>query len=319
MRGRILLFDIARVLCALVVIAFYHMTDYVHNGAELRNGYDWMATSALACFTFISGFFLGKKRIEYKSFFVSRLKRFFIPLVLTSVLLSLNGWFDSIEQFLFTITGLSCFFLPQPPTLWFFSMMIVFYLLTPFILIKPNGNIWQILIHGAVCMGVFLLLFHFNMLDVRLLYYFPFYVAGILTNEISVFRLVRDIKITIFCILILSVMIVFSMHKSYIDLAIINASGVLLVMTISFYIEKYSTKRIKKLFECLSYSSMFAYLFHRGIYGIAIFLYKNILNEPFLPWLIIPVVLVTIFAISYFAQKSYDMFITGFLEHNHNG
>lgn len=313
------MFDIARVLCALVVIAFYHMTDYVHNGAALRNGYEWIATSTLACFTFISGFFLGKKRIDCKSFFVSRLKRFFIPLVLTSVFLFLGGWFDSIKQFLFTIMGLSCFFLPQPPTLWFFSMMIVFYFLTPFILINQNCNIWKPLINGAMCMGVFSLLFYFGMLDVRLLYYFPFYVTGILTSEKTVFRLVRDIKITIFCVLILCAMTIFSMHKSYMYLVVINASGVLLIMTLSFYIGKYSTKRVKKLFECLSYSSMFAYLFHRGIYGIAILLYKNILNEPFLPWTIIPVVFVTIFTVSFFAQKSYDMVITGFLDRKYNG
>lgn len=314
MKGRILMFDVARVLCTLVVVAFYHMTDYLYNGAELRSGYSWMATSSMACFTFISGFFLGKKELDCKSFFVSRLRRIFIPLVLTSVLLYFGGWFDSGRQFLFTITGLSCFFLPQPSTLWFFSMIIVFYFLTPFITTKRPG---KTLIHGAVCMGVFLLLFHFSMLDIRLLYYFPFYIAGILITETTVLRLVRDIKITVLCILILCVMTNLSTRESYSDLAVINTSGVLLVMTTSFYIEKYSTRKIKYLFECLSYSSMFAYLFHRGIYGITGLFYKHFLNESYLPALIIPAVLVTIFAVSYFAQKTYDLLITNFSNRKH--
>lgn len=313
MKGRILMFDIARVFCTLVIVAFHHMTDYIRNGAELRDGYGWLVTSSLACFTFISGYFLGKKRIDCKSFFISRLKRFFIPLVLTSVLLSFGGWFDSIWQFLFTITGLSCFFLPQPSTLWFFSMIIVFYFLTPFITAKRPG---KTLIHGAVCMSVFLLFFHFNMLDIRLLYYFPFYIAGILINEMTVLQLVRDIRITVLCILILCVMTNIN-HESYSDLAVINASGVLLIMTISFYIGKYSTRKIKYLFKCLSYSSMFAYLFHRGIYGMAGLFCKHFLHEPYLPALIIPVVLVTIFAVSYFTQKTYDLLITDFSNRKH--
>lgn len=309
------MFDIARVLCILVIVAFHHMTDYIRNGVELRDGYGWLVTSSLACFTFISGYFLGKKELDCKSFFVSRLKRFFIPLVLTSVLLSFGGWFDSIWQFLFTITGLSCFFLPQPSTLWFFSMMIVFYFLTPY-LSQRNGPA-KTLIHGAVCMGVFLLLFHFNMLDIRLLYYFPFYIAGILITGMTVLRLVRDVRITVLCILILCVMTNLSTHESYPDLAVINASGVLLIMTISFYIGKYSTRRIKSMFECLSYSSMFAYLFHRGIYGMAGLFYKHFLHEPYLPVHIIPAVLVTIFAVSYFAQKTYDLLITDFSNRKH--
>jgi len=108
-----------------------------------------------------------------------------------------------------------------------------------------------------------------------------------------------------------------STYESYLDLAVINASGVLLIMTISFYIGKYSTRRIKYLFECLSYSSMFAYLFHRGIYGMAGLFYKHFLHEPYLPALIIPAVLVTIFAVSYFAQKTYDLLVTDFSNRKH--
>lgn len=311
MKERLLLFDIVRSLCVLYVVAFYHMTDYVSNGIWIRYGQGWVASTVMACFVFISGFFLGKRRLDCKSFYLSRLRRFFVPLVLTSILLSLGGWFDSIEQFVFTITGLSCFFLPQPPTLWFFSMIIVFYFLTPFIVAKADANKLPVLIRGTVCMAVFLLFYRLDMLDNRLLDYFPFYVTGLVTTEKTVFRLVGSIKITLLCLLVLYTMLTYSECGSFPSLLIVHASAMVLIMTFSFYIGKYSSEQIKILFSQISYASMFAYLFHRGIYGAAAILFRKYLDSAFLPWSAVAFIIIIIFVISWFAQKMYDKFLLG--------
>ena len=108
MKERIVLFDIARSLCVLEIVGFWHMLDYINcNNIYVRTIGCGITYSVLACFTFISGFFLGQKETSTKKFYYSRLKRFFLPLLLTSLCFLCIGWFDSIQLFIFTITGLT--------------------------------------------------------------------------------------------------------------------------------------------------------------------------------------------------------------------
>lgn len=139
MKKRILFFDIARTLCVLYIVGFWHMLDYYQLSNEFVNC-NFITTGVLSCFTFLSGLFLGKKNISIKEFYVSRFKRFALLLYVSAISFYVVGYIDDVSTLIGTITGLSCFGLPWARTLWYFSMMILFYLMTPFLLYKIEYN-----------------------------------------------------------------------------------------------------------------------------------------------------------------------------------
>ena len=129
MKQRELSFDIARAFCMLYIIGVWHFDDYLpcENHFILKYG-NVLTICVLASFTYISGFFMGKKHLTVSEFYLNRLKRFYILFFIASILMFL--WKDPL-LFVKTITGVSNFVTPYPTTLWYISMLMVFYFVTP--------------------------------------------------------------------------------------------------------------------------------------------------------------------------------------------
>ena len=310
MKERILLFDIARALCVIEIVCFFHILDYIDiSNYEIKFIGGNITNSVLSCFTFISGFFLGKKKLEIKSFYASRLKRFLIPLLLSCIILYLGGWFSSFQQLIFTITGLSCFIGPQPLTLWYFSMLIIFYLLTPFIVPTKNERKKSIIfLNTAIIYILFWCLYWSDFLDIRLLLLFPFYVLGIFINQTNVFKIISNpiIGITCLVIYILQTMYI-DAQTSILERIITNTLGIYTILFISNLIDKYLTFS-HKLFSFLAYSSMFAYLFHREVYQLFKILSERIWGTTTIPISLVILMICILFIFSFWGQKLYDLF-----------
>lgn len=134
-------FDIARCLCMIYVIAIFHLTQYLGDGQEyyLNNTKlgSCFVTSALGVFSLISGYFIGLKYSfmnikEVRSFYKKRLVRFY-PLFFISAIALWIIDFNSLGKTICALTGIACF-VPvelRPNTLWYISMLMVFYLITP--------------------------------------------------------------------------------------------------------------------------------------------------------------------------------------------
>ena len=175
---RIISFDVARALCIIYIVGVWHLSDYTVYGKEILGVYGSILTkSALACFTFLSGFFLGKKDCKPYSFYVGRFKRFYPLFFIACLTAFIGGWFTDGRQFLFTVSGLSNFVLPYPKTYWYMSMLLVFYMITPAILWKKNA-----VMGGAISLmiGVLFLILIYVInnvcpIDTRFSFYFPFY------------------------------------------------------------------------------------------------------------------------------------------------
>lgn len=61
--GREVGMDCSRAVCALYIVSFWHLSEYI--GINIWNSVTYQAThGVLATFTFISGYFLGKKKVE---------------------------------------------------------------------------------------------------------------------------------------------------------------------------------------------------------------------------------------------------------------
>lgn len=213
MTKRVLFFDVARALSILWIVCVWHPIDYISWEWEWAFRYVTVDITliALACFTFISGFFLGKKKISALTFYKNRTRRFLLPLFFSALCQSVIGWFNSIWQFIFTITGLSCFILPQPGTLWYMAMLIIFYALTPPLLYNLEDKRWKIIVRAGVIYIIFFILYKLGYCDERMLMYFPFYVAGMYFTMDKIIKYVTSTRMLVSSMCIFTVTYILSM------------------------------------------------------------------------------------------------------------
>lgn len=99
---RIKYVDIARALCVIWIVCFWHMNQYLIDECKIFPSDSYIREVALnitdgvlALFTLISGYFMSKKEVYDKKgileFYKKRLLRFEIPLILSCVCLVAMG------------------------------------------------------------------------------------------------------------------------------------------------------------------------------------------------------------------------------------
>ena len=306
MAKRVSLFDIARFLCILEIVSFWHLFDYVQP-TQIKHHFFLLTNSVLVCFSFLSGLFLSKKNLSFKEFYLSRFLRFYPLFFLSSVTFYLTSKSMSTMQLFHTLTGLGCFCLPAPKTLWYFSMLVFFYLITPFLLMNLNWNDSStksktILMRSAIIYIILLAINYISPIDNRLLLNYPFYILGFFI-PIDFFP---TKKISFHLTLIISTGILLFITKEiplYIYNIIFSFGVFLSIISISALIDILLNEKIKKLFTLGAYSSMCAYLFHRQIYGAFV---KVFGEDGIVPYYALPLMCIILFITSYFIQKSYD-------------
>ena len=297
-RDRKIEFDVARALCVIWIIVFWHSSDFFSKRycLFLTKNFSYLTDSILATFTFMSGYFLSKYRFENTTdifvFFKKRIQRFFIPLLVSSCILYTIGWYESIAQLLIQMLGLSMFVLPAPKTLWYFSMIIFFYLITP-ILLNKKGWIYAVILYFLLCLLL-------NIIDKRILIFLPFYICGLRINDIKKYFHIYYLKsYTALLFIIMCSACLFVEYKWYVSMFISFCGGGAI-----YHISKQITQKQKNItiFSYISYSSMFAYISHR-IYFTLLY---NYMKES---KLILVIVLCVIFVTSYYLQKTYDILL----------
>lgn len=198
---------------------------------------------------------------------------------------------------------------PQPLTLWFFAMMIVFYFVTPFLLhhlhiFSHSYDLWIFLARATIfyCM---LIMFHiFFPTDYRLLVYYPFYVGGILFPISSLHNLERKWYLLLtfaFLLLVTGIKV-----DIYVLSELMQALGsVILILLTSSILEKIKKRGFVYAVEFMSYISMTAYLFHRVVYSLVLRVFH--VEDVSFGWIL---AMITILFISAFImQKGYDKII----------
>lgn len=297
--NRILYFDIARSVCVIYIICFWHIGDYI--GISYPKLFTDITTGVLATFTFLSGLFLSKKRMSICEFYKRRLSRFFFLFLIACITYYMAGSIKSSSQLLLAITGLSCFMPPQPMTLWYFCMLIVFYFITPFILYKANST--KILLARAVSSFI-ILAFVITICggDHRIPQYLVFYLLGffiplgILKSEkIASWVLIWG---ALFCV-------ISKYYPSKVCTDFIFPLGVIcLLITLAYFLEKVINAFMKKAIVTISYLSMAAYLFHRQWYGIFKIIFMK--DGQLLPYFIVPIMIFSLLVVAWCIQYLYD-------------
>ena len=279
--NRIIYLDTARVLSMLWIVAALHLMSSVEGQPVFTSkNSNCITVSALATFTFLSGFFLSSKvknKNDVIPFYLRRLQRFY-PLYFISCvsmlfarIISGNEAMMSIRQLILSLLGLATVVGPSPITLWYFSMLILFYLMTPFISLSDKH------ISNIIWLIAPLSLFAFSALvlngDIRMIIYYPIYYISIVIGksykdeiiEAKVDKKYLLVDILLLCISILVYNSVDNKIYSILSQLTISLFSVPLVLYIS---KKISNRFICSIISVLSYSSLCVYLFHSQIYWV---------------------------------------------------
>lgn len=267
----------------------------------------------------MSAYFMKRKTInawnDCKAFYVSRLKRFWFPFLLSATSLYVIGavvhkpWFNSPLNFLLSLFGLSVFKGPLPSTLWFMVMMMFLYFLTPLWLAVKKKSVQLFM---AVALMVALWMMNKNgWCDSRLLYYVPMYFAGLLLpNECLDYIEARK---WLLLLLSLSVFIGFVYFAgetlSTTMMWLLEVIGAAMFFSLSSILSESSI--VKQIASVVSYSSMNMYLFHRQIYLFFLFalnigMFPNFHDATIPLWISLIIVIPSIILSSFLMQRVYD-------------
>ena len=311
--------DCARALSMLWIVGVYHLRGYtsVSLSPSVTRMFEVLTLVALATFTFLSAFFLGNKEFfhfhEVWSFYKRRLLRIY-PLFLASCVtlycLGMIGggvkYFTSPKQFLLTLVGLGCFVTPAPKTVWYVSMLLFFYLLTPFVLYHFTLSWKVVLVRLVGGSAIFLLIYALDdakllSVDGRFFRHFVIY-FGVLLLASALQRLVASPRGrfgVLFGVPVLASALWFpdgcesALVISLLGIAFFCGLGKCLV----------ECKPISIVSSWIGFGSMVAYLFHRQFFAVFVKCFG--IFSP----LLAAILLILLIVISYYCQVCYDFLL----------
>lgn len=311
---RIIEFDFIQGLCMLYIVGFWHLNNYLNpifrfSGATAMF-LEGVTTAVLATFTFISGYMLRKYEFstfcDVLYFYKKRLMRFYPLFVLSALCMLVLHGIDA-NQFLLGITGLAMFS-PQPlNTLWFISMLMLFYLLTP--IVKTNGIVrgWGGHILPIAILVLFAVLCMHGNADSRLFRYALLYAIGLNCRELQLKKRIWMIVAVISAIISIF-LLYYGRLTNDLQFVVVAISGVALILSLGFLIP---VGKIEKPIQFFAYSSMAAYLFHREIFGVSLFFFGTMGEiERYMTWSLAIITLCVTFIVSWVIQQIYDKAIS---------
>ena len=329
--------DVLRAASMFYIVGFWHLLDYPASGIEWHGfwhlldypgaGLEWhhnavtyrLTVLVLAIFVMISGYTIGNKSMELKpgiicNFYIERFWRLYPPLVLASILflvLGIGSWSILVKGL--TFTGM--FFIPPPPTLWFVDLIVIFYLIAPFLIrLRPNISLFA-LFSVLILTSMFTyhkLTYH---MDHRLFIYFPSFAAGVFMSK----RPIPSSLLSCAGLLALAAAALFStldrpvesLDQDFRSTPWALAGSLFVFVTV---LNAGKHWRDRKFVFNLSVASYFMYLLHRPVYTVGIWLFPS--NETMLQSIfLIAVCLPLTGFISWYCQHSYDkiLSVSGFV------
>lgn len=318
--NRIPFFDTARVISMLWIVCIWHLSASMRSFPDLSSPICASITvAALSTFTFISAFFVSGRvtlKKDIVPFYKKRLARFYILYIISCISMVIAKYLSGSEnmmtmrQLILSLLGLSAILGPAPITLWFFSMLMFFYIITPFVDLIPQIKrkmVALVLLYGLIAGAIFT----FDG-DFRVLVFYPSYCLGLLLNEKTkvsfksgkVFkeRRFKEFALLNTVLLVLCIMLYaehFDSNYWFLYRTPIAIFSITTVLVISNYI---SVAHVRRIVQFGSYISMCVYLFHSQAFWVAELVFgKMNFVEAYL--FVVPLLFYT----CWLAQKGYDI------------
>ncbi len=262
--------DYLKSITMLYIVGYWHLFDYTDAFPGYINPVSENITIAvLGLFTFISGFLSGKsvvKAARIKDFYTKRLIRIY-PLYFVAVILFFicreNDFITSVKSFL----CVSMLYSPAPRTLWFITMIMLFYLAAPFLVkLSINSKKYFVAVVSTIIALVSLMVV-FKTLDIRLILYLPCFCLALYCAAHDVENRFLNFKSAIAC-LIAGLLLLFINTDVWTIEKLKQIPFILSLSYLIFAVSYRSQNWFPKigLISFLSFSSYAMYLFHRPIY-----------------------------------------------------
>lgn len=306
---RVGFFDCARALCMLYIVCVWHLYRNIQWNINLDTPlFNSITRGALAAFFFISAYFLGKRPVrsfrDALGFYKKRLLRFY-PLyfiactsLLAVFLITGVEYIESVRQYVLTLFGLSTIFTPAPATVWFISMLILFYLITP--LVNALGKAWQKAACIAVLFALLLILRQAGFeADARLLLYLPVYGLGLILAKTEIPQKPCLPALLVSLAAFIAGVLLSARFDAFAMQYLVMLPFIPLVIEAGKIIA--CCGPLERIFKFISYGSMVAYLFHRQFFGVLL----SILGK-FPVWFAYLLVVPALLAVSWLVQRIYD-------------
>lgn len=304
--------DFLRAGCILYIVGYWHLVPYTDAFPGYANSLtECLKDVALGTFVFCSGLLLAGRRIALtraavSAFYMRRVVRIYPLYVVALVLFGAAGLADR-TVIVNAILLLSMFNPPAPYTLWFVSMIMTFYLATPF-LARLAEFPYRYLLTG-ILMLVCAVLVHerVHTLDTRFIQYLPCFLFGIAYKRMAgLERLVRP-RTALLLVLMIPAFLLYQLQHGAGGSAAMGRIPAVLVGTLLLF---QSTTLLARRYNSpgvlrLAYASFCIYLFHRVIFQLSIDLYfpaDGVARLAYLLGVALPATVV----ISYYAQCAYD-------------
>ena len=309
--------DVLRGISILWIVGFWHLFDYTEAFPSYQNKMTFRATEvALGVFVLLSGYLLGDRKIEGRHsllrFAGARFVRIYPPFIVAISLFylcGLCGW----EALAKSAVGISMFWPPNPPTLWFISMLLIFYAVAPALIFIARGR--SMAGFTMICVGSTALLYLLStFIDIRIAIYFPIFAAGIFLANKSGSESRPNVCLLV-GLLVVAVLIPdegsYGPQLTAASTSLFALSGALILFRAAKNVSK-DTIPLFPLWAVLGFAGYFMYLFHRPVFNVMHRLYfpeQGALQIAYLILVCLPVVVV----LSYFGQKVYDQSIVPLL------
>lgn len=272
--------DLLRGVSILFIVGFWHLLNYTTAFPGYANPLTVrLKIIILATFVFISGYFIGLKKLSLNNtdilnFYKKRLLRIY-PLYLFA--LAIFSLYDTT-----TATGtikaalsLSMLIKPAPPTLWFVTMLILFYIAAPFMAhaSRTLSTTSLLCCYTLVLAALVTYALITSKLDTRLIRYFPPFAMGIFVATTEQQPLSRPFHLAI--VIIAALLTSFIAPSASLLHRIMSIPMALVVPYALFLFARQLTIpcSLHTPTILLSYISYAMYLFHRPIYSALTHLY----------------------------------------------
>jgi peptidoglycan/LPS O-acetylase OafA/YrhL len=304
--------DALRALSVLYIVGYWHLFNYVQGFPGYANlGTEGLKDIILGTFTFTSGYLLAGKALQLQwaevfTFYRRRLLRIY-PLYAAALLLFLMAGLTEKTVAVKGLLLISMFAPPAPPTLWFITMIMIFYLVAPLMIHTAERPFSFLVLCGLMVAG--LVVFHrlVNPLDLRILLYFPAFALGVAVARQPILR--QGIQRGRWPLTLLALL-------SYLPFQVgsegsLPGVGLLLPLTLIGTLvlfaqaEHYLGRRPNMLIFAISYASFCLYLFHRLVYKLLYTIYFP--DAPLDQFIyLLGLGFSSALVLSYLIQKGYD-------------
>ena len=314
--NRIEFIDTVRALSVYWIVCFSHLSSYMEESFRSLKTPEMhdITRYSLAVMMFISGYLLSKYKFNSKSdvlsFYIRRFYRFYCLFLLSAVLLFYLKFIPDFKIVLTSICGLSSYILPQPSTLWFMSMLMSFYLITPILRkLFANYSSYKNLVILFILYAIIIWLETILDIDNRLHWCFCAYLIGLIFGWSDLLFLLLQKKMLGIGFVILDIILIIyrSTGANVFDIDIF--SGLIGLLFISKWL---TSIHLRKFFLFCSYTSMALYLFHRHFYIIERITYRHFVDAvvPLPTWYGLLIMIPATIIGSYYIQRTYDIILS---------